>query len=370
MSAGVHVNSVYTFQNPTAGGTGVGADTQLTTYPGPLDTYPTQKNYTWSFTLEKDFARQYGLRMSYLGNVGRNLSHVVKVNGCAPGPVQCLSRSAGDPTGRRWTQFDMNLGSQQANGQSEFHSVEVELQRRFSGGLFMDVNYAYARLFGQADSSDPVKNPMSHYDWGPVTDQPNSVFHWNYVYEFPFGKGRRFGSSMSGIANAVAGGWMLSGLGTWQSGPALTITTSTGQTPTGAMTNRADLVGDPNLDHSGRSRGQNAYQWFNITAFKQPAFVDPTASNRTYMFGSSPTGVLRGPSFFTYDATLQKAFAVRENWKLQFRIEIFNPFNIPMLGSPDTNVTSSTFGRIRSSYAASNGSYGPRSIQLGLRLDF
>jgi hypothetical protein len=63
---------------------------------------------------------------------------------------------------------------------------------------------------------------------------------------------------------------------------------------------------------------------------------------------------------------LQKNITVGEAYRLQFRAELFNPFNTPMLGDPDTNVASANFGRIRTS----NANYTPRNLQLGFRLDF
>jgi hypothetical protein len=45
---------------------------------------------------------------------------VVQVNACVPGPVQCLSRAANDPAGRRWSFFNTNFGQNTANGTSNF----------------------------------------------------------------------------------------------------------------------------------------------------------------------------------------------------------------------------------------------------------
>ena len=73
-----------------------------------------------------------------------------------------------------------------------------------------------------------------------------------------------------------------------------------------------------------------------------------------------------GPSFFTFDAIAQKNFYIAARYKLQFRVEVFNPFNAVMLGDPDVNASSPNFGRIRTS----NPNYTPRNIQLGFRLDF
>jgi hypothetical protein len=146
----------------------------------------------------------------------------------------------------------------------------------------------------------------------------------------------------------------------------LTITTSNGQSPTGANTNRADRIADGRLDRSGRSRGESAAQWFDTNAYVQPAFIDARATRPTRQFGTAGIGTVPGPRFFTYDLQLQKNVTVRELYRLQFRAEVFNPFNIPMIGDPDTNVASANFGRIRTS----NVNYTPRNLQLGLRLDF
>lgn len=365
ISQRVDVNRIYTFQNPTADSSAAGADTQLTTLDGFFPGYPTMKTYSWNATVEKDLARQFGFRVTYAGNLGRNLSRTVRVNACPPGPTECLARAANDPDRRQWTNFSINMGQRAGDGTSNYHGFEAELTRRFSSGLFFNVNYSYARVFRlDPSASDPVTNPKSHYDYGPVPAQPPHIFHWNYVYELPFGRGKRFVAA--GLASWILGNWEISGLGTWQSGAALTITSPNGQTPTGAGGNRADRIADGRLDQSGRSRGEKAFRWFDTAAFRQPDFLDAGARRPTRRFGASANGVLYGPRFLTYDMTVQKVVPVSEKYRLQLRVELFNPFNVPMLGNPDTNVTSSNFGRIRTS----NSAYTPRNVQLGARLDF
>jgi hypothetical protein len=367
LSQSVDVNSIYTFTNPTANSNSAGADTQLTTLDGYTPEYPTQRSYTWNFTIEKELGAQLGLRTSYLGNVGRNLSRQVRVNACVPGPTECLARLASDPTARRWTQFGNGMGRRFGDGESNYNAWEIELQKRFSNGLLFDVNYAYARTFRlDPSASNPVADPNWRYDYGSVAAQPIHVFHWNYVWEIPFGKGKKFGSALHPAIQAVFGNWMFAGLGTWQAGQYLTITTSNGQSPTGAATNRADRIADGRIDQSGRSRGDKAAQWFDTAAYRQPDFVNPAAPRPTRQFGTAGPGTVLGPRFFTYDLQVQKTVPIRERYRLQFRAEVFNPFNIPMLGDPDTNVASANFGRIRTS----NANYTPRNVQFGARLDF
>ena len=365
-SQGVDVNSIYTFQNPSANASAAGADTALTTVGGFPDSYPTQKAYTWNLTVEKDLGHAMVLRSSYLANVTRNMSRSVRVNACVPGPTECLSRAANDPTGRKWPFFANTLGRHFADGRSNYQSGEIEFSKRFTHGLLFDVNYAHSRLLGlAAEASNPVADPQGSYDYGPISAQPTDIFHWNFVYELPVGKGRRLGAGLHPVADAIVGGWMLSGLGTWQSGAPLTITANTGQSPSGATTNRADRVKDGTLSHSG-SRGEAAFQWFDTTAYVVPALINASATRPTRQFGSAGIGTIIGPSFFTYDMTLHKVFRIREHYNLQFRAEAYNPFNVPMLANPDTDVLSATFGRIR----ASNTAYTPRNLQVGVRLDF
>lgn len=367
LSQNVDVNALYTFQNPTANSSAAGADTQLTTLDGFNPDYPTMRLYSWNFTLEKDLGWGLGLRTSYVGNIGRNLSRSVRINACPPGPTECLARTASDPTARKWQQFGLDAGQRAADGRSNYNAWEIELQKRFSNGILFDVNYAWARAFNSLyQATDPVANPLSKYDYGPVPAQPTNVFHWNYVYELPYGKGKRFGSSAPGALNFLAGGWQLSGIGTWQSGTALTVLAGVGQSPTGATGNRADRIADGKRDHNGLSRGDKAFQWFDTSAYRVPAFVNSSANRPTRQFGTAASGSVYGPSFFTFDTTAQKNFYIAEHYKLQFRVEVFNPFNAVMLSDPDVNASSANFGRIRTS----NPNYTPRNIQLGLRLDF
>ncbi|HUS06699.1 MAG TPA: hypothetical protein VMZ52_10400, partial [Bryobacteraceae bacterium] len=194
---------------------------------------------------------------------------------------------------------------------------------------------------------------------------PPRILHFNYVYELPVGKGRHFASRMPAVAEAVLGGWTISGLSTWQSGYGLTPT-SPGQSPTGATANRANRVADGRLDHGGKSRSENAARWLDTAAFQVPAFINPGVPQPVRQFGSSGIGVIPGPNFFNYDMSVSKQFAVHERSRLILRGEMLNPFNIPMLGIPDLDASSATFGVIR----VSNPDYNPRSVQASLRLEF
>jgi hypothetical protein len=103
--------------------------------------------------------------------------------------------------------------------------------------------------------------------------------------------------------------------------------------------------------------------WFNPCAFGIPSGS----------FGSLGRNAFRGKSVFNTDLSLFKSFPLRETWELQFRMEMFNVFNIQNWDTP-TNLTINTnattiatnVGRINSLAAGTN----PRQIQFGLRFMF
>ena len=182
LSQKVDVNSIYTFQNPTANGSAAGADARSPPSEASPIPIPRRKSYTWNVTLEKDLGHGMALRSTYLANLTRDMSRSVRINACVPGPVECLSRAANDPTGRKWTQFSNAFARHTTGGDANFHSGEIEFRKRFSGGLLFDVNYAHARLLALApEATNPVADPTWSYDYGPVSAQPNDILHWNYV---------------------------------------------------------------------------------------------------------------------------------------------------------------------------------------------
>ncbi|MGH7490107.1 MAG: hypothetical protein ACREMY_31545, partial [bacterium] len=204
---GVDVNSLYTFENPTSNGSTAAAASALSAIGGFNPQYPTQKAYEWNLTAERQLTSTIALRLSYVGNLGRNLAREVQMNACVPGPVVCLSRPASDPTARLYPQFSTSFGQHTEGGNSNFNAGEIEISKRFSNGLLFDANYSYSRLFGyQYVATNPLVAANWSYDYGPISAQPYNVFHFNHVYELPFGRGRRFARNLSPWANAILGG--------------------------------------------------------------------------------------------------------------------------------------------------------------------
>jgi hypothetical protein len=183
-------------------------------------------------------------------------------------------------------------------------------------------------------------------DYGNVVFTRRHRFLSTFLWEVPVGKGRRFASTISGLADQFIGGWQMSGITLLQSGPFLTPTfTGTDPSGTGVLvrgvttTQRPDRIGDGNLSNPTADR------FFERTAFAAPA-------NNIGRFGNAGVGILEGPgTSLRYEATFS------------------NLFNHTNLDVPATlNISSPNFGRITRTQPVDNA--GPRTIQMSLRLSF
>jgi hypothetical protein len=149
------------------------------------------------------------------------------------------------------------------------------------------------------------------------------------------------------------GNWGLSSIVTLQSGLPFTVTQGSDVLNNSIALNRPNVTGDPNLPSGSRS----LYQWFNTTAFSNPAL---------YTFGNETRNPLRGPGLAMVNFAAQKPIPLGEKRRLVLRMEAANLFNRANFGLPTASFGGSNFGVIRS--LATNA--GPRNIQAVMRFEF
>jgi hypothetical protein len=238
---------------------------------------------------------------------------------------------------------------------SHYNALEMSFTHRWSSGLSLLASYTYSRFIdntagttnwlGQSPTRDNYN--LAAEKSLDAADTPNS-FVLTYIYELPIGKGKKVGTSLNPVANAIIGGWQVSGVTTFKSGFPISITTGDNNTNSFGGNQRPNLVGDPTL--SGRSISE----WFNTAAFAQPA---------PFTFGNAPRymGNVRAPGMEDFDIGVQKWFRYRDILRLQFRAEMFNAFNRVNFYAPDGNLTDPAFGVI-------SATLPPRDIQLALKL--
>ena len=178
-------------------------------------------------------------------------------------------------------------------------------------------------------------------------DIPKSLV-LSYIYELPFGRGKRYGNRMNSAANAILGGWQVSGVSAFKDGFPLGITAASNNTGSLGGFQRPNLSGDPHVSNPTIDR------WFDIDAFTQPA---------AYTFGNVPRYMsnLRAAGLNSWDLAIQRWWNWQERIKIQFRAEMFNAFNHPNFYAPNTTFGDPGFGQV-------TGALPPRDIQFGLKI--
>ena len=241
-------------------------------------------------------------------------------------------------------------------GGSHYNALDVNYTHRVSQGLTLLASYTFSKFIdnvggpnnwanASANFSENIRNAYNLAAEKSVdaTDTPHS-FVMSYVYELPIGKGKKIGSSMNSVANAIVGGWQTSGTLTLKEGFPLTITQ--GDVNPFGIGQHVNVVGDYHVSHPTR------FQWFNQNAFVPAQQFD---------LGNAPRyfSDLRAPSFKTWDMSIQKYFPFQERYRFQFRLDMFNAFNHPNFYSPNTFIGGG-FGTI-------NQAWTPRQMQAALR---
>jgi hypothetical protein len=179
------------------------------------------------------------------------------------------------------------------------------------------------------------------------------------LYDVPVGKNRKYFAGMNRIADAAIGGWSLSTVSLWETGPYLTPTTSNSLDPGNLNLSYRGSFQRPDCIGNGNIANPATGSMFNLAAF------NPVPSGPV---GNCGVGILVGPGTTTIAAGMAKNFQITERLRLRFEGTFTNLLNHPNFAPPPTNVTASSFGVVQSVQTAENS--GNRTGQLSLRLDF
>jgi len=223
-------------------------------------------------------------------------------------------------------------------GTSDYQSFQVSLRRSMSSGLMFDLNYTLSKstdigsdaericvyCAGGGFSSDIINawNPrlqhaLSDFD---TTHQINA----NWVYQLPFGRGRRYGSDMGRALDAVVGGWQIAGLGRWTSGFPFSVGTIFGFPTNWFLTGNADQIGHPKTGNYFELLSGGSNKTENVFANPSSAFNDFIPP---YPGDAGARNTLRGDGYFGIDASLQKVWSLGESRTLRLSWDTFNVTN-------------------------------------------
>jgi hypothetical protein len=352
------------------------------------ETLPRFQN--WSITYQRQLTSNMMLDVSYIGNHGSRLNHHAQTLGVGenmndPSVLALgtnvlqsninsdVARNAGITSPypgfngtvaqslREFPQYQNIDWRGVPTGESQYHALELVLERRFSRGLQARIGYTYSHLNNNGAESAQgmeginagVQDPSNPLQWQLSADDTPHVFLTGFTWEVPGAD-----KFTQPVAKALLAGWNVSGILRYESGRPLNIFMNNdlggllfnGQKRPNRVSGTDGVLADGSFD-------PNSDRYLDRAAWVDPG---PLA------FGNAPKrdDTVRSFPIYSEDLNIFKVFALPNNHRMRFEAMFGNIFNRTLFGEPDTNFSSPTFGQV---FSQANS---PRSIQIALRYDF
>ncbi|MGH9340364.1 MAG: carboxypeptidase regulatory-like domain-containing protein [Acidobacteriota bacterium] len=376
---------------------------------------------SWHLSLERELMKDTALRVSYIGEHGRDLEQRASIN-TREAEFNYVARTGLAPSGNRDILLrdnpEWNLTELNRTGYSNTHSAQIEVEKRYSEGFAFQWFYVFSRSLSTTDAGgftsgnssinagagggqvpevhQIMGSPSLSYDerlrlvYFNSTNVPPHRIRYNGIVDLPFGRGKRWGDA-SGFLNHVIGGWQIAAIGEWRSGLWKSVN----------LGNRY-VLGDPTLSPDEMVEmtifGRRQRLWFrgdfdpsqatDVTGGDLEALVPADRSQRPVrplgpnfdnrlpqeladgtisftsigsLYNPSPRAFFLGPGAWNLDVSIFKHFAISENIDARLTADFFNFLNHPLDVDPN-NVT----GLQDLSRQANE----PRTIQLSFRVDW
>lgn len=250
-----------------------------------------------------------------------------------------------------------------SNGDSNFHSLQMRLEKRFSRGFSMLGSYTWSKALGNvldnlsAGNSGGINITPSNccnnkLDYGPMAFDQKHRLVVSYTYQFPVGRGTN--TLNSGVFGYLLEKWSMNGISSFNTGSALTATGTNASGTSSGVTARANCL-------SPVTTGGSIDAWYSTGSFSNPAAPSATVP---FTIGTCGPGTFYGPGINNWDWSLFKKIPVTEGRYFEFRAEMFNVWNHTQFAAPNTNISAAARGTISSVQVR------PRQIQLGLKFYF
>lgn len=259
-----------------------------------------------------------------------------------------------------------------------YNALILNLRRNLSGRTSFQASYTLSRVddYGQAGtrinrdgpfqlaSQTAYRRYRANADW-----DRRHRFSFAGTFHFPSPSGQR------PLARALLGGWMLAGIGIFESGPPINVVNRAAFQP--VLDDNGEVIGylpdsgDYNADGfdydypdlpSRDFRGSHSRDEYVAGIFTADDFPAPESG----MLGNLPRHYYRGPGFAQLDLGLVKDAPfpwLGARGTLQFRIDAFNVFNRVNLSNVDGDLNDATFGRTTETFQ-------PRVVQFGVRVSY
>jgi hypothetical protein len=304
----------------------------------------------WSLDVQRRLPFDTVLTVGYVGNKGTHIDQTVELNAPAPSilpnpgarrPIPSFVDGPNGPTRPlnrlRWLSSD---------GNSWYHALQVNAQKRFSRCLSMNISYTWGRAMGEGYGRNEGGGAIPNSYQNPrdrASEKTRYGFDFqhsaviSFLYELP-----TIAAFRDNAAKHIFGGWQVNSIIVLRTGLPFSVTqNNTINTIEGHV--RPDLIKSPKLDNP------TVNKWYDPDAFRvvtcaQPGGTDAAGVARNqYLaqfcrYGNAGHGILEGPGFKNVDFSLLKNIHFTEKLRLQFRTEVFNIFNTPQFAVPNTGL--------------------------------
>lgn len=318
------------------------------------------ESWQWNLTVSHEIMKNTVAEVSYVGNHGLHIWRLLNgsYNAVLPQFRSQVANGADANNFRRFG-FTNSITRDESTGDSNYHAMQVWVDRRFSDRLAFQAAYTWSHTISNVPTQSFISatTDVFNYDLdrGDADLDRRHAFVFNTVYALPSFK--RWGS----LASAVLGDWQLNGIASFYSGTPLNIILGTDVAGLGNSTvQRPNLVSGVPLyidNPSDRS-----------LLINRAAFATPARGT----FGNLPRGYVRAPGIKNVDFSMAKNWRIQERFNLQFRAEMFNVFNFVNFRGHNASVAA--FGiennLANGGFGRAGSTRGPREIQFGMKLNF
>ena len=281
-------------------------------------------------------------------------------------------------------------------GNSTYHSMQAQVNKRFAEGLSFLVSYTVSKNITDADSQGPgVQGFIGANAWigensynrraekaVSSLDTPQSLVA-SFFYELPMGHGKTL-LNKGGVTDRIVGGWSVSGILGYQSGQPTEVYAPCTGTAGAVLFGGCEFTGSARVNvipgvkqTNGRDLNPLTTPFFNSDAFAPAAPFTFGNENRT--LASARTFGARNESI-----TIGKKTRIGERGVIDFRAEFFDIFNrhiyqqpggsggfATQLGTPFAPANTPTCQQaFACGFGAITNATGPRTIQLGLKIEY
>lgn len=333
--------------------------------------YKPQYIYNYSVGVQRDVGWQLVADVAYVGSKGRKLLQTRNLNAVPYGTnfqASSIDPTTGGPLPANFLRPYIGYGDillSEFAGFSDFDSLQVSVNRRYSRGLRLGASYSlsYIRNVGIASppSNNPTVNPFLDVrtrNYGDAGRRHNLAV--NYSYDVPVPEGS------PAFVRAVLGNWQISGVTSALSGGPIGIGYSiagisdlTGGAGSG-VDSRVDIVCDPNLSRGDRTPDR---------AFATECIAPPSLANNR--IGTARGDEVLGPGYVNWDITLAKYVPFGNNRRVTFRAELYNAFNTVQFSGVNTSAVFNAAGQqTNPQFGTYTAARDARRMQLTLRIDF